>query len=645
MNNSFLSRDDYLKRLENENAALREEISNLKFRESQHKSILDTMSEVVERDSADLIINYANQAYYDFYGTTENDTIHSDAMEAVIPEDRSRVLKKLKSVTPEKPNYNYTCRIKNAKGELLWIEVFGHAFFDEEGHIKEYQDISRDITSYKSAEKQAEWFRRQMEEKVRERTLELSNANEKLSMINNYLQYTLNNISEGVLVIKEDGEILFLNYGSNAIWSTYEEALRKELRQIILYEDKSEIYRLIHQGENFKNIELSFSLPQGETQYLVSGFYINDENELPQGILILQPMAEMKYLVNKFIGSQAKYRFEDIVGESPIMKEAIGLAKRVAASDGNIMIEGESGTGKELFAQSIHNASLRRGGPFVAVNCGAIPRDLIASELFGYVEGSFTGAKKGGKPGKFEMAAGGTVFLDEIGDMPLEQQITLLRVLQERTVIRVGGSKSIPIDVRIICATNKDLLREVERGNFRQDLYYRLNVINLHIPPLRERKEDIPLMFDYFFRRLAKNVSVEPIADDGFLQCLSSYSWPGNVRELQNITERAFFVSHRLPFSSCDLPRYILSAVSNMESVPSPEQHSSASISGVSLKNIAPGDEKELILRLLKKHNHNVTLVAKEMNLSRMTLYRRFKKYHIEREQEIKRKNKDDINC
>lgn len=293
---------------------------------------------------------------------------------------------------------------------------------------------------------------------------------------------------------------------------------------MILEEKESAVYHLIHHKETFNNTEFTLPTANGDSQYLVSGSYIQNENDPPQGILILQPMEQMRHLVNKFSSTQAKYHFNEIIGESFIMREAIGLSRRVAASEGNIMIEGESGTGKELFAQSIHNASPRRCGPFIAVNCGAIPRDLIASELFGYTDGSFTGAKKGGKPGKFEMAAGGTIFLDEIGDMPLEQQITLLRVIQERTVTRIGGTKSIPIDVRIICATNKDLLREVERENFRQDLYYRLNVINLHIPPLRERKEDIPLLFRHFFSKLAKSgLSAVPIADEAFLDYLTSY--------------------------------------------------------------------------------------------------------------------------
>ncbi|MGN0962387.1 MAG: sigma 54-interacting transcriptional regulator [Clostridia bacterium] len=623
---------EQINRLQREYEKLHQENAELKLRESQYNSILNTMNEVVERDAQDMSILYVNKAFCDFYGVTEKEVLHTDTMEWVIEEDRKLIGRIIEKISQENPDYHYRCRIRNKKGKISWIEVFGHAFFDENGVLKEYQDISRDITSYKEAEKQATWFRTEMEEKVRERTMELTTANQRLSTINSYLQYTLNHITEGIIIIEENGDVMFLNYGSNTIWSTCEQNMRDELKRIILHEKESVIYHLIHHKENFNNVELTLPAANGDIQYLVSGSYIQNENNPPQGILILQPMAQMRHLVNRFSSAQAKYHFNEIIGESFIMREAISLAQRVAASEGNIMIEGESGTGKELFAQSIHNASPRRHGPFIAVNCGAIPRDLIASELFGYTDGSFTGAKKGGKPGKFEMAAGGTIFLDEIGDMPLEQQITLLRVIQERTVTRIGGTKSISIDVRIICATNKDLLREVERENFRQDLYYRLNVINLHIPPLRERKEDIPLLFQHFFSKLAKSgIPIGQIADKAFLGYLTSYHWPGNVRELQNVTERAFFVSHQLPFTAADLPRYILRSKQEEKKPDLTEQIQNINQRKYEAETIL--SEKEQILHLLERFNNNASRVAKEMNISRTTLYRKFKKYNITKTQ------------
>ena len=212
-------------------------------------------------------------------------------------------------------------------------------------------------------------------------------------------------------------------------------------------------------------------------------------------------MENIHLLVNRFSGARANYTFKDIVTNSPSMEEAIHLAKMAAVSMSNVLLEGESGTGKEVFAQAIHSESQRRNGPFVAVNCGAIPRELIGSELFGYTEGAFTGARKGGKLGKFELATGGTLFLDEIGDMPLEQQVSLLRVLQEKNITRIGDSRIIPVDVRVICATNKNLWQEVEAGNFRADLYYRLNVINITIPPSGSGRK-ILFLFDYFLSKI-----------------------------------------------------------------------------------------------------------------------------------------------
>lgn len=215
------------------------------------------------------------------------------------------------------------------------------------------------------------------------------------------------------------------------------------------------------------------------------------------------------------------------------------MAKLAASSVSTVLLNGESGTGKELFAQAIHNASSRRRGPFIAINCGALPRDLIESELFGYDEGAFTGARKGGQLGKFEFANGGTIFLDEIGDMPLETQVKLLRVLQERQITRLGGHKAIPVDIRVIAATNRNLEQLVEQGNFRSDLFYRLNVMSITIPPLRERAEDTVLLTQNMLRKISKKLNKKIVRiSTGFFQSIRNYSWPGNVRQLENVLER-----------------------------------------------------------------------------------------------------------
>jgi transcriptional regulator with PAS, ATPase and Fis domain len=281
---------------------------------------------------------------------------------------------------------------------------------------------------------------------------------------------------------------------------------------------------------------------------------------------------------------------------------------------------GESGTGKEIVAQAIHNASSRKSGPFLGINCAALPRGLIESELFGYTEGAFTGAKKGGNPGKFELADGGTLFLDEIGEMPLDVQAILLRVLQENSIVRIGGREIIPINVRIIAATNKNLLDQVKMGHFRNDLFYRLNVLTITIPPLRERSEDITILSYHFLdkvnQRLGKNVSV---ISDEVLRLFYNYNWPGNARELQNIIERSVNITNGNTVLPSSLPDYVLNTakLSNGNYVPLSDLLSISEY------------EKQLIVSLLHKHQGNRAKVAKHLGISRSTLYRKFKEYNI----------------
>ncbi|MGB9804436.1 sigma-54-dependent Fis family transcriptional regulator [Desulfofundulus sp.] len=307
--------------------------------------------------------------------------------------------------------------------------------------------------------------------------------------------------------------------------------------------------------------------------------------------------------------SRSVYRFHEITGKAKCWSEIIWRAKKAAQVSSNVLIEGESGTGKELIARAIHDESGRKG-PFVPINCGAIPKDLIESELFGYEDGAFTGAKKGGKMGKFEIAEGGTLFLDEIGEMALEMQVHLLRVLQEKKVTRLGGTNARSVDVRIIAATNRDLRKEVEAGRFRQDLYFRLNVINIKLPPLRERKEDIPILVEYFFlkfcQQFQKNITS---VDKEVMEILCNYDWPGNVRELSNVIENA------VVFTEGDviLPEVIPPYIKEYEPV--------RDLTGGSLREV----EEKLILETLKIHNGNISKAAKALGVTRNTIYRKIK--------------------
>ncbi len=314
----------------------------------------------------------------------------------------------------------------------------------------------------------------------------------------------------------------------------------------------------------------------------------------------------------------AMYKFSDIYTANDRMKSVIAYAKAVASGNATILMEGESGTGKEMFAQAIHNASKRANGPFVAINCGVIPAELIGSEFFGYAEGAFTGASKGGKPGKFETASGGTLFLDEIGEMPLTQQVALLRVLETKKVSRIGDDKEIPVDVRIVCATNKDLHREVREGRFRSDLYYRLNVINIQIPPLRERKEDIYLLIGAFIKKYGSHrFDREKTFSDKKLMALYEYDWPGNVRELQNVVERLIYI----PMEDNDETffEYLIKDFGDR----------TATAAYDSEKDEKIRTEKDQILSLMEKCEGNISMVARKMEISRNTLYKKLKKYNL----------------
>ncbi|XOQ25867.1 MAG: Transcriptional regulatory protein ZraR [Mitsuokella multacida] len=271
--------------------------------------------------------------------------------------------------------------------------------------------------------------------------------------------------------------------------------------------------------------------------FIAAGHHYEKESaHLRQEVSRLEEVVTRKHQVER---TAAVYHFEDILGQSPKLQEAVRIAKRFAASESTVLIQAESGTGKELFAQSIHNASPRSSGPFVAVNFAAITESLLDSELFGYVEGAFTGASRHGAMGLFERANKGTIFLDEIGDAPLSFQIKLLRVLQEREIRRVGSTTSVHIDVRIIAATNQDLVELIQQGKFRKDLYYRLNILPLSLPSLHERKEDIPLLAASFLRQFKPSLSVQEAEDyfQDILPVLQTYTWPGNIRELQNLVE------------------------------------------------------------------------------------------------------------
>ena len=330
---------------------------------------------------------------------------------------------------------------------------------------------------------------------------------------------------------------------------------------------------------------------------------------------------EVEYYKNDlYEDKKAIYTFNNIIGRSAKSREVMKMARRVAKIDSNVLITGESGTGKELFAHSIHNASRRCLKPFVKINCGAIPAELFESEMFGYEEGAFTGAKRSGKKGKFEHANGGTILLDEIGDMPMNMQVKLLRVIQEKELVRVGGNDVIKVDIRVIASTNKSLEGLISDGKFREDLYYRLDVMHLKLPALRERIEDIEELSNELRKKISKKHGVysESISSEA-IEYLKSYSWPGNIRQLENVIERAI---NLLDSDLCIMPKHLPEKIIK-------NKIKKYSLENNYLKDVVETIEKDLIMECIKKTGGNKKETAKELGLSRAGLYKKLNRYNL----------------
>ena len=328
-------------------------------------------------------------------------------------------------------------------------------------------------------------------------------------------------MDEGVITLDAGGAIRLINAKAMRMLHLRDTPAGVNIAAVIRF--SRAVAPLLEAGKAFHDVDTTLMLEDGARSVpCVLSAAVN--HSTGGMILTLRETGRMREFATRLVGAKAAFSFSDIMGTSPRLLEALRKARKIAESDTTVLLLGESGTGKELFAQSLHNASPRRRKPFVVVNCGALPRELIQSELFGYTEGSFTGASRQGKPGKFELADGGTIFLDEIGEMPLDVQVNLLRLLQNREVVRIGGQRVRRVDIRIIAATNRDLRRAVQSRTFREDLYYRLNVFPLHIPPLRERRGDIALLARHFMRKFARQAgnALKDISEEA-LRALEGY--------------------------------------------------------------------------------------------------------------------------
>lgn len=459
-----------------------------------------------------------------------------------------------------------------------------------------------------------------------EKEISIEKSNEKLKTMNDGFQQITEAINEGIIRVDNNERIISVNRFARRLLSYKEnDLIGKEFKTILSHDNRLELIRGIFKGRSFEEEEIRFRTRTGRKKMCnINVFPIKtmDRRENGGSVLTFRENKVVHNLVNKIVGANARFTFDDILGESEAIKKAIKLATISADINTTIFLNGESGTGKEMFAQAIHNKSDRRDFPFVFLNCGAIPRELVSSELFGYIEGAFTGAKRGGHPGKFELADGGTIFLDEIGDMPLDTQANLLRVLEERKIVRVGGHDVIPIDVRVIAATNKNLKKEVELGNFRDDLFYRINVMPIHTPALRERREDVKILVNFFLKKFCSSSGkiIEGV-DDSFYRTMISYNWPGNVRELQNVMQRVVNVAeNESVLSYKDLPSNLSYGSSYTKNIKED--------SLLTLEQL----EEKAIRRTLKEMKGNIAATAKILGIGRSTLYRKMNKFKINEE-------------
>lgn len=454
--------------------------------------------------------------------------------------------------------------------------------------------------------------------------------------LHNELTNVFDTMSDGVILLDQEGKISQLNPAAKQIIGYSDEKLIGEHIVDLFCGTAPKTLHLLETGQSYDDVEIILDGVRGQVHATASAKpTYNEHHQVTGATIILRPIAQVQELVNKFSGAQASFSFDSIIGQDKKLQRSINLAMMAGRNMSNVLLQAESGTGKEVFAQAIHNSSSRHNGPFVAINCAALPRELVGSELFGYVEGAFTGARRGGRPGKFELANKGTLLLDEIGDMPLEQQAILLRAIQEKAIMRVGGDTLINVDVRIIAATNQDLLGLVEQGRFRADLYYRLNVVQISIPPLRERIGDIALLFDYFLKTMSPkfNRQIKDV-QPAVIKCLEAYDWPGNIRELQNVVERILLVCEGSQINIEHLPREIVNAaIGHRTDVWEFNPNSLAAGQPLANRNsrklAALEQEREMIIRALDANAGNISRTAASLGISRNTLYRKMKNYTI----------------
>ena len=457
-------------------------------------------------------------------------------------------------------------------------------------------------------------------------TLNQKIMEEKVGRLAEQFRALVNSLHEGIIAINADGIIVNINQSAYNILGLDTDMRSRHIKTLFPGFDPQVLVRQSGGKNRYYERELQYANEEGLNLLLLGNITLmHEKNRVTGAVISFREKEDLTIMAKRIIGKGKTDTFEAIKGTSNELTGIKKRMKRVANTDSTILIRGETGTGKSLFARAVHEQSHRRNKPFITVNCAAIPAPLIESELFGYEEGAFTGARKGGKPGKFELAHEGTLFLDEIGDMPLDSQTKLLQVLETKRIERVGGITPRGIDVRIIAATNRDLETLIETGAFRKDLFYRINVIPFTIPPLRERKEDISLLMNYFLDlyTVQLNKPLRPFGEQA-REILSIYPWPGNARELANAVEYAVNIETGKEITPGSLPAKILDY-----------QESEDPQTPFSLAFM----EKKVIARALRKYGQSTEgkeMAASAMGISRATLYRKLKQYGMDGSQNDK---------
>lgn len=447
-----------------------------------------------------------------------------------------------------------------------------------------------------------------------ENQLRVIKTSDELQIRHTYTNAIIDSIDSGVLAIDRSGRITQVNQKAQTILGEDATVIGRPLAA--LFGDQIDVGEILRSGSGDLDREVFVHDENRSIQLLSAAKPIRDKHGDSQGVvIIINEINRIRKLVHEMAGLQARFSFEDIIGLSPALEETKKLAMMAALNTSTVLLKGETGTGKELFAQAIHNHSDRKGRPFVAINCGAIPRELLESELFGYADGAFTGARKGGRPGKFELANGGSVLLDEIGDMPTDMQVKLLRVLQTGEVTRVGEPKAIMVDIRFIAATHVDLNRAVAGGSFREDLFYRFNVFPIRIPPLCDRGEDILHLARHFLSRFGRRYQRKTLKLSAEAEnCLLQHHWPGNVRELENAIERA-----------TNIVEGTILTPSHFAGLRPTRPQSVAKRSGALLQTV----ERETIQQTIQEVGNNLAAASRILGISRATLYNKLKRYRL----------------